>query len=373
MRVLGLLLLIICAGCAARDNVTFPDPLEVQQEGGAIDETEEAPPILTYEDIIEAPYSGDFTEVAIAAQKPSIIDGTQRTVHNVVNATVRKVDSFFGQTELDRESRVSRGRISTGAQYDPRDGSKFRLRLKGRFALPAFEHRTRLMVGRGDFDDFIDGSADDNIDKLPNRFNDFEDEDWLIGVGYSRDQKLSRGWDFGVGVNVTFPLAPSIRATYRWNRSYGDDWLWRVSPRFFLQNQRGAGASLTNMLDHVFSETIMGRSYTLLVVEDEVEGVSWTQKFTAYQALSRNKAVSYSVYGTGETRRDVRVTNYGFELRFRRRILREWLFLELFTYVDWPREFPEEKRESNIGVGFEVEMQFGEWPDRITATTSAVK
>ena len=38
--------------------------------------------------------------------------------------------------------------------------------------------------------------------------------------------------------------------------------------------------------------------------------------------------------------------------------------MELSTSVGWPREFIDEVRESNIGVGLEFELQFGDWPAR---------
>ena len=68
------------------------------------------------------------------------------------------------------------------------------------------------------------------------------------------------------------PLEPFVRATYRWNRAFGNDWLWRVEPRVFLQSQRGAGISVQNVLDHVFNDTWLVRSYSVIVAEEEVEG-----------------------------------------------------------------------------------------------------
>ena len=97
------------------------------------------------------------------------------------------------------------------------------------------------------------------------------------------------------------PLEPFVRATYRWNRAFSDNWLWRVEPRVFVQSQRGAGISVQNVVDHVLDDTWLLRSYSVVVAEEEVEGVSWTSKLVAYQNLSKKHALSYAVYGTGET------------------------------------------------------------------------
>ena len=60
----------------------------------------------------------------------------------------------------------------------------------------------------------------------------------------------------------------------------------------------------------------------------------------------------------------MREKDYGVELRYRRQISRDWLFIELLTFVSWPRELAIERREANPGVGIEFEMQFGDWPGR---------
>ena len=297
-------------------------------------------------------------------QKKPLLDRTQHTVFNVVNGSSKWFDGFFGATEADRKEDVSRGRFSVGAFWDERDGAKERVRLKARIPLPAAKRRAHLIFGRGDVDDFVDGSESGEIDSLPDRFNDFEDDDWLLGVGYNRRGGVAKGWHFGVGVRLATPLEPYTRATYRWNRNFGDAWLWRVQPRVFWQNQRGFGASFTNIVDYAHSGNWLLRSWTILQGEDEIEGLGWTQQFIAYQALSNRDALSYSVFARGETLNEVPLLDYGVELRYRKRIAREWLFLVLSTRLNWPREFTIEERKSNFGVGIEFEMQFGDWPGR---------
>jgi hypothetical protein len=132
----------------------------------------------------------------------------------------------------------------------------------------------------------------------------------------------------------------------------------------FWQNQRGTGASLTNIVDFAYNPNWMFRSLSILKGEDEIEGLGWSQQFVAYQALSSKDALSYTVFANGETLNEVPLLDYGVELRYRKRIAREWLFIILSTRLNWPREFTVEERHSNFGVGIEFEMQFGDWPSR---------
>ena len=297
-------------------------------------------------------------------EKVPLLDRTQQTVFSVTSSAAQRIDNIFGSADVEEEATVSRGRLSVGGQWDKRNDLKERIRLKARVALPAINKRTSLIFGRGEADELVDGSDDDNIDSLPTRFNDLDDEDWLLGIGYTRDTQLKRGWSFGAGVKLASPLEPFVRATYRWNKTFSDDWLWRVEPRFFLQSQRGAGLSITNTLDHAVNENWLLRSWSVAVVEEDVEGVSWTSKLIAYQNLFNDSAISYAIYGTGETDYEVPFRDYGIELRYRRKISREWLFVEFLTYLSWPREFLIEEREPVVGVGIEFELQFGNWPGR---------
>ena len=305
-------------------------------------------------------------------EKIPLIDRTQQKVYGVVQGSSLWFDSFFGTTENDQGGNVRQGSVRLGTRWDERDGTRIRARLKARVPLPAFKERTRLILGRGDAEELVDGSTLDNTDSLPGQFNDFEDDDWLLGVGYSKDGTLTRGFDVGAGVKLATPLEPYIRLTYRWNHTFNDAWLWQLRPRVFWQNQRGPGASINSVLDYAVNPTWLLRSWIILSGEDAVEGLGWTNNFIAYQSLNNKSALSYRLFAAGETDSEVPLQDYGFELRYRRRIARDYLFLELSTSVTWPRYLLEETRDSNIGVGIEFEMQFGDWPGRKQADLAAM-
>lgn len=347
-----IVLFVVLAGCASTNE-------EVQE---VVVDDEELPPAATHEE--STCQTEDGEPCGNEVTKDPLLDRTQRTVYNLVNSTSKRVDSFFGATDVESEENVSRGRISAGYFWDERNGSKTRLRFKARIPMPKTRERGRVVFGRGNVDNFVDGSESDDVDTLPERFNDFEDDEWLLGVGYNRQGGIAKGWDFGVGVRLATPIEPYVRATYRWNRSFNDAWFWRVHPRVFWQNQRGVGGSLTNILDHAFSRNWLFRSWTILQGEDEIEGMGWTQRFFAYQALDNADAISYSIFATGETDNEVPLQNYGLELRYRRQVAREWFFITFSLKLDWPREFLIEERETNFGAGIEFEMQFGDWPGR---------
>ena len=259
-----------------------------------------------------------------------------------------------------REAQTS-GRLTLGARYDEQDNLKTRVRFAARVPLPALKKRTRLVLGRYDTDDLLDGTESSEIDTVPGNFNDGEDEDWFLGLGYRQKTGLASGFDAGVGVTFTSgTIQPYVQANYRWNQTFGEDWLLRMRPRVFWRDDRGRGASLTTILDYFVSRDWLLRSWNIMVSERETEGVRWTSKLLAYQSISGKSAFSYSVFATGQTEAEVDVDDYGLEVRFRRSIYREWLFMELSAGVSYPREFAAETRERNLGIGADFEMHFGD-------------
>ena len=86
----------------------------------------------------------------------------------------------------------------------------------------------------------------------------------------------------------------------------------------------------------------------------------WYSTATLYQNLGNVRALAYQAAISGETDHEVDIGDYGFRVIYRRRLHRDWLFLELRSSITWPRETLLERREANWGAGAAVEMQFGE-------------
>ncbi len=367
-------------GCAG----TQPIPVSKADDSSPSEELVEAP----MDDAVVAEHASDQAEVATKLQlsttdcgseedpnedaeesacveteaaDEALLDRTQRTVHELVDNTTRWFDGFFGQAQLAEGEHVSRGRLTVSGLWDQRDGFDTRFNLRARFALPALQNRARVVLGRGDTDDLVDGTTNEGAEGLPGGFDDDRDDDWLIGLGYNRSGDMLRGLDFGAGIRLATPPDPYVNVTYRWYKTWNESWLLRVRPRVFWQRQRGTGVTLDSDLDYAVSPTLMLRWANNFAVEDIVEGLGWRSDVIVYQGLSNNKAISYSVFALGETAAEVAIQNVGFELRFRRRLAREWLFIQLSTGLSWPREFVDEQRKSNIGVGISFEMQFGRW------------
>jgi len=115
----------------------------------------------------------------------------------------------------------------------------------------------------------------------------------------------------------------------------------------------------------MLTERLMLRwsNYGNVAQGEDVHGLEWESSLFLFQALSNRRAMTYRALIVGETNAEVPLNNYGFELRYRQRVLREWLFLELVGGVTWPQYTLDQPRDTNFGIGAGFEMYFGPVPE----------
>jgi hypothetical protein len=248
-------------------------------------------------------------------------------------------------------------------RWDDRDGFETRLRLRARMALPAMQDRLRLVFGRVDDREGVEDSSEQGGATLPSSFRNVEDDAWLLGLGYSKQSGLENGFDFGAGIRIRTPVDPYTKGTYRHNFIFGDATALRARQTVFWRDSRGAGETTEIDLDHLVAPHLLLRWANTATLADDVERLEWTSALVTFHSLSERRAIAYTGFMTGVVNTDVPVRDYGFEVRYRQRVLRKWLFLEARSSLTWPRETLEEDREINPGVSLGFEMYFGPVPD----------
>jgi len=327
--------------------------------------TEELPPRPTYDDWFETQGPPNPCTEPIEAAAAGWLDKTNSLVYQTICGSVAWFDGFFGSKEYDIASSSTFGRVGLSGFWDERDGFDPKFRLRARYALPHLSERTSLLIGRGDAREEVVEEKESRLDTVPGSFNTVEDDSFLIGLGYSRNQGLKRGFDLSIGARLRLPPEPYTKASYRKAWQLDTKSLLRVRPIVYWRSEEGFGSTLNVSIDRLLNKRFMLRwGNSGNISEDkEVEGVEWKTSLSLFQDLNGRRAINYGVMVHGETKSEVPLRNYGFELRYRRRMLRKWLFLELVSSVTWPKEFIWEDRETNFGVGAGIEMYFGPVPD----------
>jgi hypothetical protein len=293
-------------------------------------------------------------------EQAALIDRIESRLSTTSCASARWFDGFFGNdTSEDAHYRATRGSISVGSLWDQRDGFDPRVRFRARMHLPKLNDRLSAFIGRVDEEQYI-ASPRNDFDALPAGFSRAGDESLLLGLGYRHPAGAGRELDSDLGVRVGFPLDPYIRTNYRYTRLFADTrWMAYFRESVYWQHSEGFGTTARLDLHRSLSPRFLIRWTPQVKLTQETRGIEWSSTVTLFQSLDPRRALAWQAGIEGRTDNEVPLTNYGVRLLYRKQIARKWLFLELRSSVDWPRELVTEERKPDWGLGAALEMQFG--------------
>jgi hypothetical protein len=259
------------------------------------------------------------------------IDWVQRSIFKSVCASARWFDNLFGNDAAFIEAEPTIGWFRGAVVWNERDGLDVDGTLRTKFDLPnvdKVENRVRGFFGRVSNEEFSRETGSP-LQRRPDVFRATEDEEWLLGLGYSPIKNSKRRLDIGGGVNVAWPPDVWARARYRRHAFFGDRTLGRYRQTLFWKQEDGAGASTIFDLEHMIQKRFLVGWNGSATFSQATEGVDWLTSFILYQALTPGSALAYRFAIDGETGADVPLNVYSIRLTYRGRVSREWLFLEV--------------------------------------------
>jgi len=359
VALLALVVLLPCGPLAAQE----PPPATPQEvpegtEGDSPSEgtTEEAAPdTISREEAYRGciPPKGD---------RQAWIDWFQRQLHRSACASALWFDGFFGDDRYAAEVDETHGRVALRTSYDEFEGFDVSLRARIHFTFPNMDRRFSAFLSREDESEAVEDRGDTGAGS-PLFVEEFEDQDWLIGLGYSPLSGKRRRLSFSGGVKIRSPLEPYGKASYRRRFIFGEDTLLRLRNTVFWTTQRGFGNTVGIELSHVLAPHMLVRTSNFGTFAEDTEGVDWKSVLTLYHDLGEgNRALAYEVGWQGETSAPVTVEKIGLRVTYRQRVFRDWLFAEVVAGVNWPREFVDQPRKRSFLIGIGSEIRFGRQP-----------
>jgi hypothetical protein len=290
---------------------------------------------------------------------PDWLSQLRAGLYRTTCSTAAWFDGFFGNARFDDEYQAMYGSVAVGAAWDERDHWDPSLRFRARVRLPQLSQRFDAFVGKVDPEEYVTELRDD-FDTLPRQFGREQDDAVLLGLGYGQGGRRGGHFDAGVGMKLGWPLEPYAKGTYRYARPFLDRNLVRLREAVFWEEAQHFGVTTRIDLERLIAEDFLLRWTSSGTFSEKTEGVRWFSNLTLYHNLGNGRAFAYQGGISGESDQQVGIVDYGLRVIFRRRIYREWLFLELRSSITWPRETLAERRELNLGAGVAVELFFGE-------------
>lgn len=286
------------------------------------------------------------------------LDHVQDGFEGAVDGTARWFDQFFGAEQAFDGSEGARGRISLRPEWSEYDGLKIRSNLRIQFTLPNTEARFSALIGRVDFDDFASGDSGSQRGSVIRQ--ESGDEEWIIGLGFNPQQGETNRFSLSAGLRGGLRADPYVQSRYLYQYRLSDASQIRSRSSLFWRDSDGFGANQRIDLENSPHPEWLNRLRLDATRAERIRGYRWNASIASYHLYAPEKAMASEFFWRGETKQEVPMRDFGFRVIHRRSWLREWVFLETYAGLHWPRDTLSEPRTGSYLVGIELEMWFGD-------------
>jgi hypothetical protein len=256
-------------------------------------------------------------------------------------------DEFFGHAREVPDAPESQVRIRPAYQWDEEDGSDWKLRVTGKLYLPKTSERLSVVFlgdqGSSD-DDFYDPSI-------------ASDSSGGAGIQYQvRSETKSAAYLFA---GIKAGPKGKLGARYRYTHPFLEVNRMRFSEEVFWVGGDGFG-SLTRLdFDHLLSQRTLLRWANRAEIREDSEGWEWNTRLSWIRKLSDREAFRVFGFVRGESDPQI-LKSRGVGVGFRRRWLRDWLFVEFEPRYAWRKRRNEPNRDGVAQFEVRVEAVIGD-------------
>jgi len=164
-------------------------------------------------------------------------------------------------------------------------------------------------------------------------------------------------WYFSseTGIIAQFPLDPFARLRGRYESPIGD-WRLNVAETVFWFSTIGLGETTQIDMEHILSEPVLFRATSTATCFEEPQNCGLRQDFSILQTLNEHTGLIYEASVLGSNKPQLEETAYVLQLRYRYRVHREWIFVEVNPQLNFPRT---DEYKLNAVLFLKLEMIFG--------------
>src|SRR5690554_6440249 len=152
-------------------------------------------------------------------KEATAIDDFRDGLTSSVNATAAWLDSFFAENVDPEDYKSASGSLTLTPEWDEYDGCKLDSSFRARVVFPHAERKITAIIGRGDFDDFINDTQRTRPSVIR---RDQSDEEWMVGLVFDPYVENNQSLSFGAGFRGGLKLDPYLRARYRYETILGN-------------------------------------------------------------------------------------------------------------------------------------------------------
>ncbi|SIT72141.1 hypothetical protein SAMN05216526_1581 [Ectothiorhodosinus mongolicus] len=278
----------------------------------------------------------------------SLLDSTQDQLSRSALWLARNVNSWFGDQPFDEGGRVS-GSVSPGISWREDDGSNASLR----FSLSARLPNVDLFFGRETEDDFITDRPDSLREQQSARgVAEDSQRRFFGGIGKALNDQVS----FRIGVRSGLNVYAQARYETAWEPT--ESTYISFAETFFVDADRGLGATTTVNLGYLATDRIALRSRNSTTVSRKKDGWDWITASGPIKNLGRDRDLWLDALAFGNTREKVTLREYALIAGYRQPVYKDWVIGEVQVGHYWPQKDEDPSRQTAWGLNANLQMRF---------------
>ncbi len=287
----------------------------------------------------ETIHVSESQEVSSGPDLEDKVDRTHEMLSDGILNTARWMDSFFYDERFAQEENRTRIKFRLSTFLEEAEEVEYKFRADIRLVLPGFEDRLALAFSGDDEEEGIGLNAKNSFDVDSLERTNKEDTSislrYIIKTIERRNISATLGFRLRSSRLVT---APEIR--WRENFAY-KDWELRFVQRLRWFSDVGWEEKTSIDLDRLLYKIYLFRTTVdgTWSEKDEFEkGYIYNLNFSLFHPLTPNRAMIYELNNNFQTKPVDHLEKIVLRTRFRQRLWRDWIFLEIAPQLAFPDE-----------------------------------
>jgi hypothetical protein len=282
--------------------------------------------------------SHSYTDNAADAVAPTVDNGWMDRSHSYIERDLFRFaawfDRFFGDERMEVTGKPgSLLRWKNDFRSDEEDGFSYRSTFRATFRLPRLKKRWRLVIsGESKGDPTAVNPEDPGNPALDTKATVRTGSTELI-YDFLRTSRTSLY--VGTGVHVKLPPEAFVRTRFQHARPIGFGTLGRYTGTVFFNSEDGLGESNQVDIERPLAPSTLLRWSNSVTITQESDGWDWGTDLSLLHKLSPKSAVTFAGGVSGATRPAWSAQHHRILARYRRNVLRKWLFLEGEPGIQW--------------------------------------
>lgn len=263
-----------------------------------------------------------------------------------------QIDKFISDKALEEDSEGSRLKVTPGLTLKDGSTPEARVKLDGKLRLPNFEDRVALVFSSEDDDqNVVEGTAVN-----PTGFGQ-NDRQGTATIRYYLKDTVNFKTSVDAGMRFHPKPDPRLRLRFRAHHDF-EQVTARFTQSFFWKGIGGFGEKSQFDLEQQERFNFLRRLSTTVLWAEDSDGVEAGETFAFYKYLSGRRVIGFEAGVSGVLEPVAKVENYRLSIVYRKRVHRDWMFLEFEPGVEFPRE-----RDFNSTGFFNIKLDiiFGDW------------